>query len=97
VNQVEEEGQSVAARRGLGKGMTFLNMEIMNFEQEMEMFNQNFMARFNEIRQCLDAMPPAPVAAKNASNQAAFTNSPRNSAKHRLMHALHFSKNLDDN
>jgi len=95
VNQVEEEGESVAARRGLGKGMTFLNMEIMNFEQQMEMFNQNFMARFNEIRQCLDAMPS--MAAKNASYQAAFTNSPRNSAKHRLMHALHFSKNLDDN
>ena len=77
--------------------MTFLNMEIVNFEQEMEMFNQNFMARFNEIRQCLDSIPTQPTQLKNAAiNQASFTNSPRNSAKHRLMQALHFSKNLDD-
>ena len=86
--------------------MTFMNMDIMNFEQEMEAFNQSFVTRFNEIRQCLNSINELPAPKQNNNDHQVSTfdsptrvDSPntnfRKSAKHRLMHALHYSKNLD--
>ncbi len=78
-------------------------MEIVNFEQEIEIFNQNFMARFNEILQCLNESNSVLVTTPELKNPTTasktsllYANSPRNSAKHRLMQALMFSKKIDD-
>ena len=36
--------------------MTFLTSDLKNFEQQMEIMNQNFLARFNEIKHNLSSM-----------------------------------------
>ena len=51
--------------------MTFLTADLKNFEQQMEIMNQNFLARFNEIKHNLSSMDDQTLPNKSSRTDSA--------------------------
>ena len=54
---MNEDPQKNPKKPSLTKGMTFLNVDFLNNQQEVDMISQSLITRFNEIKQTLDAIP----------------------------------------
>lgn len=77
LNETGEEKSDLKKKKPiLSKGMTFLNVDFVNNQQEVDIISQRLITRFNEIKQTLESIPLPVAKAENSSVSASTVNTP---------------------